>query len=92
MFDILRAELVSTPGLPFTWCASRNEALHVHFIDDNEEVNVCEPCQLSLSASQIPLFSIVNWVFPEKIPDFMQENTIAENIACSKVRNDVLYF
>ena len=85
MFDILRVELVCTPTLPFIWSALRNEALHVHFIDGNEEINVCESCNLSLCASQIPLFSIVNWVFPERIPDFMKDNTIAENIACSKV-------
>lgn len=85
MFDILRVELVCTPTLPSTWCKSRNEALHVHFIDNFEEISVCEPCQLSLCAKQIPLFSIVNWVFPERIPNFMKDNTIAENIACSKV-------
>ena len=85
LFDILKTESVNTPELPSKWCNVGGVSLHVHIIDANGYISVCKICQLSLFSKQIPMFSIPNWVFPETIPKEMLNNTIAENIACSKV-------
>lgn len=90
MFDILSIQIVSTPELPFLWCLSRNDGLHVHSIDDSGFILTCNQCEKSLYSKVIPLFSIPNWVFPERLPEIMKSNTIAENLLCSKV-NKKLY-
>lgn len=74
--------------LPAKFSRVRSLYIHVHEIhsgNTREWVLGCIECVTMLRAGSFPVYSIQNYMFPEMIPEELQDITVAESIAIAKV-------